>query len=489
LNASRGGLQLHADLDRLAAGNVESASPRPPRRAALIGAALMMAAAFGCTQEVEQVPDAYRPTNAHEAYQHSLVAANLSSSALARDWVAAATIALRRPVEISAPFRETGYFAESAASAVGYVFNVRRGQRIDAQLQIDASEPLRIFMDLFRLVDDDPHALVHVATGAPTRIASPAPEISAPGDSPESIRALRLEPLRDGTYVLRIQPELLRNARWTVLLTADASLAFPVSGHTTRSIQSGFGADREGGRRTHRGVDIFAPRGTPVLAASDGVVSRANTTAVGGNIVWVNDAKRNLRLYYAHLDSHTVTSGQRVKAGDQLGTVGNTGNAITTPPHLHFGVYARGAVDPFPFLERLRTEPQELTADAARLGAWSRIAASPVEFLLAPGRRARTLGTLDAQTPVKVWGASARWYRVTIPDGRTGYVAAAATEPATPLRRQSVLGRTRVLDRPTALASVIDHLDPGVEVSVLGAFGDFLYVQTPAGRHGWAAFE
>jgi murein DD-endopeptidase MepM/ murein hydrolase activator NlpD len=435
------------------------------------------------------VPEIYRPTNAHDAYQHSLVEANLSSSALARDWVTAATTALRQPVEVSAPFRETGYFAESAAGAVGYLFSVRRGQRIDAKLQIDAPEPLRIFMDLFRLLDDDPQALVHVATGAPTPIEPPTPEISVPIGAPESIRTLRLEPLRDGTYVLRIQPELLRNARWTVLLTADASLAFPVSGHTTQSIQSGFGADREAGRRSHRGVDIFARRGTPVLAASDGVVTRANTTAVGGNVVWVNDASRNLRLYYAHLDSHTVTSGQRVKAGDQLGTVGNTGNAITTPPHLHFGVYARGAVDPFPFLERLRTQPQELTADAARLGAWSRTVASTVELLVGPGRRARVLGTLDTLTPVKVWGASARWYRVTIPDGRTGYLAAAATEPATPLRSQPVVDQARVLDRPMAFASVIDQLSPGVEVPVLGSFGDFLYIQTPAGRHGWLAFE
>ena len=137
----------------------------------------------------------------------------------------------------------------------------------------------------------------------------------------------------------------------------------------------------------------------------------------------------------------------------------------------------------------MRTEPQELTADAARLGAWSRIVPSMVEVLVGPGRRARVLGTLDADTPVKVWGASARWYRVTIPDGRTGYLAAAATEPATPLRSQPVVEQARVLDRPMAFASVIDQLSPGVEVPVLGSFGDFLYVQTPAGRHGWLAFE
>lgn len=473
----------------LSALRLEAQGPRPARHAALLAAAAMVTA-VACTQEVEQVPEVYLPTNAHEAYQHALAQANLSTSALARDWITAAEAALRQPAEITSPFQETGYFDESVAGAVGYVFHVRKGQRVAAELQIDAPEPMRIFMDLFRLVDDDPLAPVHVATGA-SPVEPPATEAEAwaPADKPESLRSLRLEPLRDGTYILRIQPELLRSARWTVRLTTDASLAFPVSGHTTRSIQSGFGADREAGRRAHRGVDIFSPRGTPVLAASDGVVTRATTTEVGGNVVWVRDAKRNLRLYYAHLDSHTVTSGQRVKVGDQLGTVGNTGNAITTPPHLHFGVYARGATDPLPFLERLRTEPPELTADTARLGAWSRTTARSVDVLAGPGRRNRVLSTIAEQTPVQVWGASAAWYRVALPDGRSGYVAAASTESATPLRHQSVVAMAQVLDRPLAFASVIDHIGPGIEVPVLGAFGNFLYVQTPAGRHGWLAFE
>jgi len=398
------------------------------RRLAALTVACLLATAAACTQEVERVPEVYRPTNAHAAYLHGLIEANLGTSALGRDWIDAADVSLRDAVEVTAPFRESGYFDEAVAAAVGYTFTVERGQRIDAELQIDSSEPLRIFMDLFRLVDDDPLAPIHVATAA-TLIEPPAQTAAAPVGAPESVRRLRLEPLRDGTYILRVQPELLRNARYTLLLTVDASLAFPVAGHTTSSIQSVFGADRDAGRRSHRGADIFAPRGTPVLAASDGVVSRATTTAVGGNVVWVSDANRNLRLYYAHLDSYTVERGQRVKVGDQLGTVGNTGNAITTPPHLHFGVYARGAVDPHPFLQRQRTEAQDITADTGRLGAWSRTTAATVEVLAGPERRARVLTTVDRYTPVMVWGASARWYRVGLPDGATGYIAASATEP------------------------------------------------------------
>jgi murein DD-endopeptidase MepM/ murein hydrolase activator NlpD len=117
-------------------------------------------------------------------------------------------------------------------------------------------------------------------------------------------------------------------------------------------VQSIFGDPRDAGRRQHEGVDIFASRGTPVLSATHGVVTRVGETTRGGRVVWVWDPGRALSLYYAHLSEQHVTIGQRVDAGDVLGTVGNTGNARTTPPHLHFGIYerGRGAIDPYWFI-------------------------------------------------------------------------------------------------------------------------------------------
>jgi len=450
-------------------------------------ALFLLLLATACTQEIEKVPEAFRPTNAHDAYRLSLLSANLGTSALGRDWIAASEAALRQPAEVSSPFRESGYFDESVATAIGYVFLVSGGQRIDAEVVLQSHKPLRVFMDLFRLVDDDPQDPVHVASGAMLIEPRRGPD---PEGAPESRRQLRFEPLRDGTYILRIQPELLRSAGYTVGLKTDASLAFPVAGRTARSIWSRFGAEREGGRRSHRGVDIFADRGTPVLAAADGVVNRANTTAVGGNVVWINvEGRRNIRLYYAHLDSHSVEAGQRVKVGDQLGTVGNTGNARTTPTHLHFGVYARGAVDPLPFLERTRTEPEDFTVDLERVGTWSRTTADNIVVRAGPGRNARLVATLDRHTPVMVWGASARWYRVGLPDGGNGYIMGADTELATPLRNESVLTASHVLDHPAPQGAIIQHLVPGSEIPVLGAWGEFLYVQTPTGLNGWLSFE
>lgn len=106
-----------------------------------------------------------------------------------------------------------------------------------------------------------------------------------------------------------------------------------------------YGFPRSGGR-LHQGNDVFAPRGTPVRAPVSG---RAEQTpnAVGGNAVQLRGNDGN-RYYFAHMDSYGQAG--TVKAGDVIGYVGNSGNAITTPPHLHLEVHPDGgsAINPFP---------------------------------------------------------------------------------------------------------------------------------------------
>jgi len=112
-----------------------------------------------------------------------------------------------------------------------------------------------------------------------------------------------------------------------------------------------FGAPR-GADRSHEGVDIFAPRGTDVLSATPGIVAAIREGGLGGRQVWVIGPAGE-RHYYAHLDDWTegLETGDVVLPGTPLGTVGDTGNARGTPPHLHYGVYgADGAYDPLPLL-------------------------------------------------------------------------------------------------------------------------------------------
>ena len=155
----------------------------------------------------------------------------------------------------------------------------------------------------------------------------------------------------DETLVLRVQPELLGAGSVRVEVETVPSLAFPVAGAGAADIGSVWADPRDGGARRHEGVDIFAERGTPAVAAAAGRVTRVEETPRGGRVVWLSPDERPLSLYYAHLDTQLVAAGARVEAGDTLGLVGTTGNAAGTPPHLHFGIYGRGgAINPEPFV-------------------------------------------------------------------------------------------------------------------------------------------
>lgn len=109
-----------------------------------------------------------------------------------------------------------------------------------------------------------------------------------------------------------------------------------------------WGFPRSGGR-THQGVDMFAPYGTPLYAVADGVIWRVYTNTLGGLSINLIDTEGNM-YYYAHLSAASVTSGQEVGAGQVIGAVGDSGNARGTPPHLHWQFHpGNGApVNPYP---------------------------------------------------------------------------------------------------------------------------------------------
>ena len=134
-----------------------------------------------------------------------------------------------------------------------------------------------------------------------------------------------------------------------------ATLPVPVQSVAPRQVADTFGAPR-GADRRHEGVDIFAPRGTPVTSTTRGVVVAINDRGLGGRQVWVLGPAGE-RHYYAHLDDWApgLAEGDVVEAGAALGTVGNSGNARGTPPHLHYGVYGSdGALDPLPRMRAVR---------------------------------------------------------------------------------------------------------------------------------------
>jgi murein DD-endopeptidase MepM/ murein hydrolase activator NlpD len=153
-------------------------------------------------------------------------------------------------------------------------------------------------------------------------------------------------------------PLLVPPSDVTPKLTAHRYV-FPVYGPSAYG--DTFGAPRpdvSGG--WHHGDDIFAPLGAPILAVADGTVFSVGWNDVGGYRLWLRDEGGN-EFYYAHLSAYTTlaVNGRRVRAGDVLGFVGNTGDAESTPFHVHFELHPvsmlflgyDGAVNPTTYLD------------------------------------------------------------------------------------------------------------------------------------------
>lgn len=155
--------------------------------------------------------------------------------------------------------------------------------------------------------------------------------------------------------ILRDELEVANAELAAVRQAIVPDIVFPIAGTEYDFIDS-FLFCRDGCRRRHQGVDIMAPHGTPLLAVEQGVLFRLGTGRLGGIKLWLL-GESGAAYYYAHLSGYSdvAEEGAFVRAGDVIGFVGNTGNAISTPPHLHLEVHptATGrAVNPYPLMRQ-----------------------------------------------------------------------------------------------------------------------------------------
>ncbi|MEO5509247.1 MAG: M23 family metallopeptidase, partial [Longimicrobiales bacterium] len=249
-------------------------------------------------------------------------------------WDAAGSAALRAKLFLTPSFEERLEFPADRPLAATYRIRLNQGDRID--VRIAAGHGAAPFTDVFEVIDTAIFRHVYAARNGADAFSFTA--------------------TTDAIHILRIQPPLGEAAGYTVQVTVPNATAFvfPVAGGSASAIAGRWGDARDGGSRDHKGVDIFAPRGTPVVAVTDGYVMTVETTSSGGRVIWQRDEASGLMYFYAHLDEQLTTSGQRVERGDTIGRVGNSGNAQGSSTHLHFGIFRPGyiAEDPTLYLQQ-----------------------------------------------------------------------------------------------------------------------------------------
>lgn len=351
---------------------------------------------FLACNQIQKVTDAITKPSARELYERDFEKEDPAFVA----WKTVYENAMNDTIKVPLPYTESGVFSSITPLVYSYTIPLHEGERLLVLVDTPV-DSLKVFIDVFQKKDS---------------VIKAQPEIrAAPGAS-----YVLMDVDETADYKVIIQPELIANAPFTMRIYTQPTYTFPVRDTGNRNIQSLWGASRDAGRRSHEGVDIFADRGTPVVAVSDGRVSFTGERGLGGKQVWLRDKPFGRSVYYAHLDSILVNTGQRVSVGDTLGLVGNSGNARTTTPHLHFGIYKgySGAIDPLPFI-RIRETPSEEAGFDSSLGSINR---NKAEVRIGPSTKHSQISDLHAKDSVRILGRAGNWYHIQAQDSLKGFI-------------------------------------------------------------------
>lgn len=417
---------------------------------------LLVAAALYFKDQVLRSP--------HDSYYSALLRENLKATA--ERWKMEAEESLAAPVRIPLPYSERRLLEADYLQPITFAFD----RKVDELIQVDIFPSINtraeVFVDVFFVKD---------AATEPTRI----------GNMATKEQQLKIAAEQPGQYLVRIQPSHAAQGLVDIAITSPLRYGFPVDTERENAVQSLFGVDRDGGARRHEGIDIFAPRGTPVIAAEAGRVTRVGDTPRGGKNVWVRGDQRS--FYYAHLDSIAVSPGDRVRRGEVLGTLGNTGNAVTTNPHLHFGIYkfGHGAVDPLPLVGRKKSINPYAPPLVELAPRWLSIKTGKANLRSGPSQKATTVASLMRAELVQVDSVAGDWLRVTTGKGTKGFIARHLTEAPS----ESIVTLTEnyvAFYLPDDTAPIVGNFSAGDKLPTFGRFGSFAWVKMPGGVYAWA---
>ncbi|MGG1661348.1 stalk domain-containing protein [Brevibacillus sp. NRS-1366] len=276
------------------------------------------------------------------------------------------------------PLRENGRMlvpirtvAEATGAAVGYDAATRQVTLGEKGKHVSLIVNSRIaYVNGKRFTLDVPPKIVNKRTVVPIRFVSEALGYRLHWDGTAGVAQIESRPAEDlvasvkaasNPYV--VQPGDTRSE----IALLQSSYLFPFDNRSWyEPYGDSFGSDREwtesnsGSVRRHEGIDIMAPKGTPVYSVSAGTINRVGWNTYGGWRVNITDKNGQFRMYYAHLSAFVpgLRIGDSIKAGQLIGFVGDTGYGGTGTvgmfaPHLHFGLYRNDdgrAVDPYYYL-------------------------------------------------------------------------------------------------------------------------------------------
>lgn len=326
------------------------------------------------------------PPTAREKYERNYK----GPDSLLKSWQLAYSHALQQPTTIDLPLAMTIKIPDTTVTALGYSMVVNNGQVLVVELDRH-TDSLAFFVEIYERKKNNPgeYNMLEAITGTGT--------------------LLQTAIATTDTVIVLVQPIIHNRSLFRLRIYPQPAYLFPVAGKGNAAISSFWGAARDGGGRSHEGIDIMAARGTPLLAVADGRITSTGNRGLGGKQVWLREAIYKRSVYYAHLDSIIAQDGQQVKKGDTVGLVGNTGNAITTAPHLHFGVYGSGgAMDPHLFVKQLPIPAFSDTLLTQKVITRN----NKNELKAGPAAKFTTIHTLPKNDTLTIVGKTQNWYYV-----------------------------------------------------------------------------
>ena len=360
---------------------------------------------FGSCEKVKEVQQIIVHKTAREKYIDSLQLATAADTLQYEQWQMQWDSAITQDLHLILPYQEKGYILNHESPTNAYPFDLRIGEKLNITFTKD-SQSVPVLLELLVQENDSLNTWTSIWSN----------------DEDELHKYY--EPQKDARYLLRWQAAMNSQSAYELRVWNESLYDFPVMGRDNEDVWSFFGDDRDAGKRKHKGVDVFARRGTPLIAITDGKVTSSKNEGLGGKQVWLRDIERGYSLYYAHLDSQFVATGDYLEAGDTLGWVGNTGNASRTRPHLHFGIYKRGwgAIDPLPFIKKRKLNFRESSTPilAEKQSAFTNI--NSTNLRKGPNNKCAIITALKKGTVLHMEAVVGQWLRVQTMDGIHGFV-------------------------------------------------------------------